>query len=51
LIDYALWLVGRRKRENGRMRMIESDDEDDDEDEKKEDEEEKQGAEDGSVFA
>jgi hypothetical protein len=49
LIDYALWLVGRR--ENGRMRMIESDDEDDDEDEKKENEEEKQGAEDGSVFA
>jgi hypothetical protein len=51
LIDYALWLVGRRKRENGPMRMIESDDEDDDEDEKKENEEEKQGAEDGSVFA
>jgi hypothetical protein len=51
LIDYALWLVGRR-RENGRMRMIESDDEEDDEDEKKDDEEEeKQADEDGPVFA
>lgn len=52
MIDYALWLVGRSRRENGRMRMIESDDDEDDEDEKKDDEEEeKQDDEDGSVFA
>jgi hypothetical protein len=49
LIDYALWLVGRMRREKGRMEMIESDDGDDDEDE----EEEKQhgNEEDGAVFA
>jgi hypothetical protein len=49
LIDYALWLVGRMRREKGRMKMIESDGGDDDEDE----EEEKQhgNEEDGAVFA
>lgn len=50
LIDYALWLVGRMRREKGRMRTIENDDE---EDEKKEDDEETKDGndEDGAVFA
>ena len=45
LIDCALWLVGRMRREKGRMRMVENDDD--------EDEEEKQDGneEDGAVFA
>jgi hypothetical protein len=49
LIDYALWLVGRMRREKGRMKMIESDDGEDNEEE----EEEKQhgNEEDGAVFA
>lgn len=51
MIDYALWLVGRSRRENGRMRMIESDDEDDEDEKKDDEEEEKQDDEDGSVFA
>jgi hypothetical protein len=48
LIGYALWLVGRMRREKGRMRMVENEDGEDDEDE-----EEKQddNEEDGAVFA
>jgi hypothetical protein len=49
LIDYALWLIGRRRTENGRTRVIESDE--DWEDKKKEDAKDEQDDDDGSVFA
>jgi hypothetical protein len=52
LIDYALWLVGRMRREKGRMKMIESDDGEDNEEEEDEEEEKQHGnEEDGAVFA
>jgi hypothetical protein len=49
LIDYALWLVGKRRRENGRMRIMEVDDEDE-EHELKAIEEEKQDDDDEVEF-
>jgi len=54
LIDYALWLVGRR-REKGRLRIIESEDEEDEVKdemgEEKEKDEKRDDDDDGSVFA